>query len=177
MRGLFLFSIMTLFIVGCKKYDEGPSLSLRTKMSRITGEWTLKTWSSNGKDMINYYGEYSDLTCFSNSTVIYRNEYITSKETWKFDKNGDFTLISINKNKELNYDLSYDLCDDYYDETSETYTVFGSWKFNSNKEEIEIVFNETPNEIYIFQIKQLKNNELKFESLEDSELNKYYLTK
>ncbi len=42
MKNLILIcTIFTLFI-GCKKYPEGPNISLKTAKSRITGEWTLK---------------------------------------------------------------------------------------------------------------------------------------
>ena len=163
---------------GCKKYDEGPGLSLKTKMSRITGEWTIKSWTSNGIDMLNYYADYGNITCDGDLlSVIYRNEYITSKETWTFDKNGDVTVNSINKDKTLNFSLSYSLCDDYYDEETNIYNYKGKWKFSSNKESIEVVFDDSPADIYNYDIKMLKSDEMKFEGLMDGELVKFTFNK
>jgi hypothetical protein len=57
-------------LTSCKKYDEGPAFSLRTKKMRLTGEWELdKLVSSNG-------------TVSSDINV-----------EFEFEKDGDFTMI------------------------------------------------------------------------------------
>lgn len=33
--------ILTLFLSGCGKYDDGPGFSLRSKKARLTGEWEV----------------------------------------------------------------------------------------------------------------------------------------
>ncbi len=45
---LIFFLILIACICSCKKYDDGPVLSLRTKKSRIVGNWTLKTQEQDG---------------------------------------------------------------------------------------------------------------------------------
>lgn len=44
---------MTMNLQGCKKYEDGPLLSLRTKKARLTGDWDVvqignQTYPSNG---------------------------------------------------------------------------------------------------------------------------------
>lgn len=64
---LVLFSlifIMLFAISGCKKYEDGPLISLRTKEARLTGEWDVEYFSINGYDSTSYlksqsfYGKY-----------------------------------------------------------------------------------------------------------------------
>jgi hypothetical protein len=45
-----LFSVAVL-TTSCNKYEEGPSFSLLTKKQRLTGEWTLEAYISDGQDI------------------------------------------------------------------------------------------------------------------------------
>jgi hypothetical protein len=40
---------------GCGKYEEGPSISLRTKKARVVGEWELEKILENGVDKTSDY--------------------------------------------------------------------------------------------------------------------------
>ena len=58
-----LISIIIAFS-GCKKYPDGPAISLLSKESRITGEWDVEYFSIDGYDSTSYlksqtfYGKY-----------------------------------------------------------------------------------------------------------------------
>jgi len=58
MRKRISYCLLLLFITGifstCKKYPDGPRLSLRTKMARITGVWDLEYYEVDGIDSTNY---------------------------------------------------------------------------------------------------------------------------
>lgn len=43
--------ISTTLITSCKKYEDGPAFSLRTKKARIQGDWELDSYSINGDDV------------------------------------------------------------------------------------------------------------------------------
>jgi len=63
---LLAIAIITVFnFHSCKKYEDGPSFSLRSKTARLTGEWEL---IAIGDSIANYFSEF------------------------KFEKNGDFTF-------------------------------------------------------------------------------------
>ncbi|MBD3636386.1 MAG: hypothetical protein HUJ25_03515 [Crocinitomicaceae bacterium] len=47
---IFLSGITLAIWSSCKKYDEGPAISLRTKMNRFTGKW--KVVNIEGKPML-----------------------------------------------------------------------------------------------------------------------------
>lgn len=48
-KRLILLALVTLFISGCSKFEEGPEFSLRTKKSRITNDWVLTKTSYGDK--------------------------------------------------------------------------------------------------------------------------------
>ena len=47
-----IFTIATLSIAfsSCKKYEEGPTISLASKKSRLCGDWKLEQYLYNGTD-------------------------------------------------------------------------------------------------------------------------------
>lgn len=59
--------VAAMTLQGCGKYEDGPAFSLKTKNSRLTGEWSLV--SLNGQ-------------------VLEDGEYIT----FEFEKDGDFVF-------------------------------------------------------------------------------------
>lgn len=43
--------VATIALTSCGKYEEGPSISLRSKTSRITGEWKMVKQMYNGTEV------------------------------------------------------------------------------------------------------------------------------
>jgi hypothetical protein len=86
---IVLFIIFIL--IGCKKYDEGPSFSLRTKKARITNEWKVYKVNyddkENSNDFFNIY-QYCYFTInkdftMSKETKTNQTKTVTTG-TWKF---------------------------------------------------------------------------------------------
>ena len=50
-----LAALLFLCAPACKKYDEGPALSLRSKKSRIANKWKVDKLFKNGVDSTKYY--------------------------------------------------------------------------------------------------------------------------
>lgn len=66
MKNTIIYLLLALFAIsGCKKYDEGPAISLRSKEKRLCQEWKLDKYLVNGEDF-DYFEE----------------------QIWTFDKNG-----------------------------------------------------------------------------------------
>ena len=160
---------------GCKKYEDGPGLSLRTKKARATAEWIVKTFTSNGVDVLNSKSD-SDITCSGGGNVYYTDGYTTTRLIWNFKENGDITSEDIWIDKSLDYDLSYSLCDDYYTTTNYTDLDKGTWEFTSNKDQMEIKFFSNPTTM-TFDIKELREKEMKLEGVVDGEIFKITLIK
>ena len=64
MKKVVFFLLILFTHAGCKKYPDGPLISLRTKEHRLTGEWDVEYFSINGYDSTAYlkskpfYGKY-----------------------------------------------------------------------------------------------------------------------
>ena len=42
--------IMSASLMGCKKYEDGPALSLRSKTARVANTWKVESYTINGAD-------------------------------------------------------------------------------------------------------------------------------
>ena len=65
-RTIPVFLVIILFF-SCKKYENGPLISLRGKTSRLTGTWALDQYLRNGNDETN-------LVLISNYTETYTED-------------------------------------------------------------------------------------------------------
>lgn len=64
--------LVAAVVTSCKKYDEGPSLSLRGKKGRAAGEWEIEKYMENDVD----------------KTAQFRQ--VQSSETIEFEKDGKY---------------------------------------------------------------------------------------
>ncbi|MBN8702173.1 MAG: hypothetical protein J0M08_03855 [Bacteroidetes bacterium] len=91
-KRFFLATILLgILLIGCKKYEEGPAFSLRTKKARISGSWVLEKYLVDGVDeTASYLGGYSpDLLEIEKSgdfkyTDYYFNGSIIDYGVWEF---------------------------------------------------------------------------------------------
>lgn len=112
---IIIVLLMTSFFA-CKKYEEGPIISLRTKMHRIAGskedhkQWDVEYFSVDGVD----------------STGFLRNKPQYGK------------YIFSAKDQEGN-------CEYVYQSNSTTYREWGKWNFIDKKNNLEIYYYPKPN--------------------------------
>ena len=138
----------TIALTGCNKYDDGPAFSLLTKTQRLTGDWVMEKWTPYGlNNMIGNNGLSIEI---------------------EFDKDGDFDMKVISTITDYYYDnygnVSTTTSNDVANEK-------GEWEFSSNKEEIELDFDQdTPN--WDVEITRLTNKE--FEGEIDVNYSTYY---
>ncbi len=113
----------SVVMTSCSKYEEGPSLSLRSKKARLAGEWSISNVTLNGTDVtslmlpsgssytmtIEKDGTWTSSYSASgfSSTEAGTWEFVDSKEKLKIvttgssDTDGDTSTIVMLKNKEL----------------------------------------------------------------------------
>jgi len=95
---LYLMLIYTVLLCACKKYKEGPAISLRSKLNRIEGTWKVEKFYINDIDSTDLY--YQKLGCkiiFTkdmNVQLISCNNGKTLNGNWKF-RNRD---VEVNDN-------------------------------------------------------------------------------
>jgi hypothetical protein len=113
----------SVVMTSCSKYEEGPSLSLRSKKARLAGEWSVSNVTLNGTDVTSLFlpsgttysmtiekdGTWTSSYASSgfSSTEAGTWEFVDSKENLKIvttgssDTDGDTSTIVMLKNKEL----------------------------------------------------------------------------
>jgi len=153
-KPLLIIAVIALITTSCRKGEDDPFLSFRSRKARITGEWVLKSGnSSNYTYDGNYKYSQTDTTPY--------------KEKWIFNKNGEFELFFYN-------DLG----------TSANHLMEGTWSFGNkdkakdykNKETIilrvtrdstggyfgiyDMTFSGTAGPVHSYTISQLKNKSM-----------------
>jgi hypothetical protein len=100
-RIYLLTIIIILSLVSCKKYDDGPSLSLRSKKARVVGKWVTEYWLVNKYEQI-YMLDTSRKAEFTDDGKYIYHEYnpfthhVTNAEgTWEFRKEKEQLLLSL----------------------------------------------------------------------------------
>ena len=110
--------ISTFFLASCKKGENDPLLSLRSRKARLVGEWTLKSGFENYKvNSIDIEVEYDE-----SSKTINANEYAYT-EKLIFRKNGQYEWIYTDNNAKV--------------------TEKGSWEFGRKNKDKEYKAKET----------------------------------
>ena len=102
-----VYILLSIFIMSaCGKYDEGPDFSLKTKKSRLHGDWELKAAFINGslQTSTNYIkynfskDGYFGLTVMDNSSGQYLN---IQDGTWEFIDKKEFLRLKYLSNGQV----------------------------------------------------------------------------
>lgn len=111
MRKLLNLTLVVAFglaiaFTGCKKYEEGPTLSLATKKGRIVNTWKFEKVIANGQDVTSAY-----MTLWPDYSIEYKrdNTYIKSYGgssayigTWDFDTKKENLILTPNGSSSAN---------------------------------------------------------------------------
>lgn len=93
-----LIAVATIGITGCKKYEEGPAFSLRSKKARVVGKWKVEKAWDNGTDItstydaLNYRLEFKE----NGDLVLSRTVAgitVTSTQKWEFSSDKEKIII------------------------------------------------------------------------------------
>jgi len=81
---IFFCTVITVGHFSCKKYEDGPTLSLKSKKSRLVGKW--KNIPANGsvyliEEEFKEDGGYTEIMTIDSSNIIYWEK----KGTWSFN--------------------------------------------------------------------------------------------
>jgi hypothetical protein len=97
----FLLFIFFFAFSGCKKYEEGPAFSLRSKKARVANDWRVAKYLENGVDFtsdFNFYYQDGKITLSKSGVYLFTYKLNgtldqTESGTWKF--NSDKTELII----------------------------------------------------------------------------------
>lgn len=82
-------ALAALFLIGCGKYEEGPSISLRAKKTRLVGDWKINSAELGGVNVTLFYPifdvEFSEDGAYKEriSVLGFTDEVIEG--TWRFN--------------------------------------------------------------------------------------------
>jgi hypothetical protein len=92
---------LLLLVSGCRKYDEGPYFSLRSKKARVVGKWNTEMWLVNKYEQI-YMLDTNRTAEFTDDGKYYYHEYnpfthiaINAVGDWSFRKDKEQLLLSL----------------------------------------------------------------------------------
>ncbi len=102
-------SILAILIAGltiptmqsCKKYPEGPSISLQSRTERVTNTWRVDNYKINGNDHTSAMSDYSE-TYSENGDYTYSWGMFSGTGVWKFE-NDDKEIKLIGTSNQNNY--------------------------------------------------------------------------
>jgi hypothetical protein len=89
---LLSFAMMTS--TSCKKYEEGPLISLKTKSARLTRAWKLDKAEQNGVDITNALPALEQ-TFNDDGSYSVSNNGTEFKGSWEFDGDKENILIKM----------------------------------------------------------------------------------
>jgi hypothetical protein len=88
-----LFILTVLIFSSCKKYPDGPELSLRSKKARAAGEWSIDKVIENGSDVTgtfnSFYPDYLMILDKDGSYTKRASGYPDEHGKWNFQRNNE----------------------------------------------------------------------------------------
>ena len=86
--GFFALTVFT----GCKKYPDGPGLSLRSKTERVSNTWKVENYKINGSDFTSLVSNYTE-TFTKEGNYSYSWGILSGNSGWAFqNKNMEIKL-------------------------------------------------------------------------------------
>ncbi len=97
---LLLAAASLLSLSACKKYDDGPAISLTPRAERIANTWVIERATENGQDVTDQYDQYV-LTLTSGGGATLDASYVLfgvqittqTTGTWHFENNDEHLVL------------------------------------------------------------------------------------
>ncbi len=131
-RSLFLFALV--FVVSCRKGEDDPFLSLRSRDNRLSGTWEIYSMKSESSNGTVYIFEGNLKTRYEDGEIVESYPY---NELVTFDKNGEYVLDQT------------EYGDTYHEKN------YWSWQ-NSDKKKTQLRISG----YYVYDVVRLTNSEL-----------------
>lgn len=85
-------AVLAFLFVGCKKYEDGPTISLSSKKSRVVNVWEVEKVMDNGIDVTQAYlaffpGFSIEMKKDNTYIITYTGSSNATTGTWDFDSN------------------------------------------------------------------------------------------
>jgi hypothetical protein len=78
--------ILLSILFSCKKYEEGPAFSLRSKTERVANNWKVEKFFFNGNDQTSVLGSFTEAYT-KDGVYSYKWGSISGSGKWAFEEN------------------------------------------------------------------------------------------
>jgi hypothetical protein len=95
---LTIGSTVLALISSCKKYEDGPMISFRTRTERLSNTWKVDNYTYNGNDLTSLYTDCTE-TFSKNGAYSYSCGLFDGAGTWKFQSNDEKIQLTGNDDK------------------------------------------------------------------------------
>jgi len=91
----FLFLMIGMICMtfnDCKKYPDGPILSLHSRIERVVHTWKVESYTLNGNDQTSLYADYNE-TYTKDGNYFYTWGNFSGSGKWEFQDNDDQIFV------------------------------------------------------------------------------------
>lgn len=85
--------LMIITNIGCKKYEDGPMLSFRSRTERVANTWKVDNYKLNGTDFTSLVAGYTE-TFNTDGNYSYSWGILSGTGKWEFQNNNKEIKIS-----------------------------------------------------------------------------------
>jgi hypothetical protein len=100
---LILLGILIIPMVQSCKYEDGPTISLRSRSERVANTWKVDNYKKNGNDLTSLMGGYTE-TFTKSGNYSYAMGSLDGSGTWAF-QNNDNEIKLTGTNNQGTYNL------------------------------------------------------------------------
>ena len=159
---------LVLFLASCSKYEEGPGISLRSKKSRLVGDWKMTSITTNGQNSATSV-ETDFFECVSGSIIEYDFTYDIKELTYGINEDGTWTQ---NGKYEITYpdDAAYFDCTETYTTESASSSNKGTWEFSDDKESLILTYDDSTIDPETWKIIELREKKMQLELTDGTDI-------
>jgi hypothetical protein len=114
MTRIKILAVLLILLAGigaCKKYEDGPAFSLRSKAARVANNWKIAEALDNGNNVTSDYNKYElDLTKDGHAELSI--DYNFFGGNLKYTTSGTWTFVS--EKEKISFDYENDQADNVY---------------------------------------------------------------
>ena len=98
-------ALLTIFVTGCKKYDEGPLINLTPRNERVANTWVIDNATADGDNVTADFDNYvltlttgGDATLLATYTVFGADFTYDTNGTWAFQNDDEELVLDFEDN-------------------------------------------------------------------------------
>ena len=96
MLAMLALTVASTTFVGCKKYEDGPTISLRTRTQRVANTWKIENYTYDGTDLTSLVTGYTE-TFTTDNNYSYKWGILSGTGKWSFqNKDAEIKVYDVN---------------------------------------------------------------------------------